>query len=62
MCIRDRYLAFIIAPKIINIMKKIIAYLNFNIFDPMADPKTFAPSFAPTIIASVAINNISNII
>ena len=39
-----------------------IAYLNFNIFEPMADQKTFAPSFAPTIIASVAISNISNII
>ena len=46
----------------IKIIKNIIDILNFNIFDPTAEPKTFEASFAPMIIAIVAINNISNII
>ncbi len=45
-----------------KIIKKIIATLNFNILDPTAEPKTLAASFAPMIIAIVAINKISNII
>ena len=36
--------------------------MNFIILDSMAEPKNIAASFAPMIIAIVAINKISNII
>ena len=51
-----------IEPKIIKIIKNTTDILNFNILDPTADPKTLEASFAPMIIAIIAISNISIII
>ena len=48
-----------IEPEIINIIKNTTDILNFNILDPTADPKTLEASFAPMIIAIVAISSIS---
>ena len=46
----------------IKMIKNIIDILNFIIFDPTAEPKTFEASFAQMILAIEAISNISNII
>ena len=55
--IADGYWALITDPKIIKIIKNIIALENLIILAAIADPKTLTASLAPTMIPSTIAKN-----